>query len=234
MKESIYNLICIYKIISPTNKIYIGQSWNWGKRLSNYRKLSCKGQIKLYSSLKKHGFENHKIEILLELPENITQEALNFYEVYWWRYYKDLQFNMLNIKEPSSHGKHSEESKKKMSNSQKGKKTSEYTKKRLLESNIGRIKSDEERQKISKGNKGKIRTIENKNKIKNTLLKLNLHYRPILMLDLQDNIVEEFRNPKHAGMYFTGDSKQIRNVLAGKAKTYKGYKFIWKLNKKLW
>lgn len=63
----------IYKITSPSNKIYIGQTWDWIKRKSVYRRNACKGQIKLYNSLVKYGFINHILEIIHELPEDIDQ-----------------------------------------------------------------------------------------------------------------------------------------------------------------
>lgn len=56
--------IGIYKITSPSNKIYIGQSTNITRRWDEYRKLQCKPQTKLYHSFKKHGVKNHKFEII--------------------------------------------------------------------------------------------------------------------------------------------------------------------------
>lgn len=54
-------IIGIYKITSPTGKIYIGQSVNIEKRWNSYYKnLSCKEQRIIYNSLKKHGFENYR------------------------------------------------------------------------------------------------------------------------------------------------------------------------------
>jgi len=43
-------MVGIYKIISPTNKIYIGQSTNIENRWIKYKCLDCKVQIKLYRS----------------------------------------------------------------------------------------------------------------------------------------------------------------------------------------
>lgn len=117
-------MIVIYKITSPTSKIYIGQTWDWDNRINDYFYFRCKGQRKLYNSLKKYGFEAHKIEILLIFHDTISQESLDFYEIYWWKYYKDLGFNMLNIKEPGSRGKHSEETKRIISENHKRKKVS--------------------------------------------------------------------------------------------------------------
>lgn len=63
-------IICgIYKITSPTNKIYIGQSKNIYKRWNSYKSLNCKSQPYLYNSLRKHKVKNHKFEIICECEE---------------------------------------------------------------------------------------------------------------------------------------------------------------------
>jgi group I intron endonuclease len=63
-------MIGIYKITSPTNKIYIGQSVDIERRFKEYKRLNCKKQTKLYFSLKKHGVENHVFEILEECSQD--------------------------------------------------------------------------------------------------------------------------------------------------------------------
>ena len=57
-------VIGIYKITSPSNKIYIGQGIDIYIRWNEYKRLKCKRQPKLYASLKKHGVDNHKFEIV--------------------------------------------------------------------------------------------------------------------------------------------------------------------------
>jgi len=59
-------MIGIYKITSPSGKIYIGQTMDVGKRKKSYEKLKCKGQPKLYNSLVKYGFSEHIFEIIEE------------------------------------------------------------------------------------------------------------------------------------------------------------------------
>lgn len=48
-------MIGIYKITSPTNKIYIGQSVNIEKRLKSYKDNLPKSQTLLLRSFLKHG-----------------------------------------------------------------------------------------------------------------------------------------------------------------------------------
>jgi len=165
-------MICIYKITSPTNKINIGQTWDWIKRKSVYKRIACPEQKYLYNSLKKYGFEAHKIEILLILPKTITQLELDFYETYWWKYYKDLGYEMLNIKEPGSRGKLSIETRNKMSISLKalkGSHISNKTREAARKLSTGRVKSKDELQKLSIAHKGKIIPQEMRERIRNKL-----------------------------------------------------------------
>lgn len=76
--------ICgIYKITSPSGKIYIGQAVNIYKRWIPYNSVNCKSQRLLFRSLKKYGVDNHKFEIIEECPE----EMLNDREVYYIKYF---------------------------------------------------------------------------------------------------------------------------------------------------
>lgn len=87
-------MIGIYKITSPTKKVYVGQSIDIEKRFSIYKRLTCKGQIKLYNSFVKHGVENHLFEILCEC--NIHE--LNEKERYYQDLYSCVGKNGLNLK----------------------------------------------------------------------------------------------------------------------------------------
>lgn len=73
----------IYKITSPSNRIYIGKTKNINKRVSYYKKGHCKTQILLYNSIIKYTWENHIFEIL---ESNILNA--NEREKYWIEYYK--------------------------------------------------------------------------------------------------------------------------------------------------
>lgn len=82
--------IGIYKITSPSNKIYIGQSINIEKRFKQYKRLDCKKQPKLFNSLKKYGPENHKFEILEECSVN----ELNFKETFYKSIYDTVTYGL--------------------------------------------------------------------------------------------------------------------------------------------
>ncbi len=152
-KENV--LIGIYKITSPSNKVYIGQSTDLYSRFYIYKKLHCKKQIYLYSSLLKYGIENHKFEIIHICKE----EELNDLEIKYSNIYKstDREFG-LNLREcGGANGKHSKESKLKMSLSSLGKK-----------------KSDEAKLKMSLSKKGVKPFISGKNHSERTKLKMSL------------------------------------------------------------
>ncbi len=72
-------MICIYKITSPTGRIYIGQSKVFELRIKNYKKLRCKTQPKLFKSFLKHGIERHKFEVLEECVIADLTEKEQFY-----------------------------------------------------------------------------------------------------------------------------------------------------------
>jgi group I intron endonuclease len=82
----------IYKITSPTNRIYIGQAVDLDRRYKSYRKYNEKRQIRLYRSIAKYGFLNHKWEII----ELCNKEDLNKRERYWQDYYNVIGKQGLN------------------------------------------------------------------------------------------------------------------------------------------
>jgi hypothetical protein len=62
-------IIGIYKITSPSNKVYIGQAKNLKRRWSAYFGIHEKIiGIKIKNSLKKHGITKHKFEIIEVCP----------------------------------------------------------------------------------------------------------------------------------------------------------------------
>jgi group I intron endonuclease len=79
--------ICgIYKITSPSGRIYIGESVNINKRKRDYSSLNCKIQPKLYNSLRKYGWESHNFEVI----EVCKFDELLCRERYWQDFYDVL------------------------------------------------------------------------------------------------------------------------------------------------
>jgi group I intron endonuclease len=136
-------MIGIYKITSPSNKIYIGQSTDIEKRFSQYLKLNCKFQKRLFNSFTKYGVENHKFEILTLCYE----EQLSIFERDFQEAYDVIGKNGLNciLTNTSSLKKIlSEETRIKMSNSRIGFKFSDESKLKMSIAKKGRKRTEKE------------------------------------------------------------------------------------------
>ena len=126
----------IYKITSPTGKIYIGQSKNIANRFKYYKTYNCKGQIKIYASLIKHKWENHIFEIL----ELCDESKLNERELFYIKFYDTFDTKHgLNLTTGGDVIKCSEETKLKRSNSLKGRTFSQEWKDKIGAKSKGRM-----------------------------------------------------------------------------------------------
>ena len=208
--------IGIYKITSPSNKIYIGQSINIEQRWKKYKDWINHNQPKIYRSIIKYGFENHKFEIIEECDENLLDDR----EIYWKQYYINLigwnNCLFCQLKDGKG-GRRSDETKLKISISNKGRIFSEKSKMKMKISRNKRIISKETGQKISQSKKGikvdSIFTSERNNKLK----------KPIMQFDLNGFLIAEY--PSYI------EAKNITGIksteaLRGKCKTAGG--FIWR------
>ena len=134
-------MVGIYKITNPKGKVYIGQSKNIIKRKNGYKRLECKGQTKLYNSLIKYGWENHKFEIIEECNYKIMNER----EEYYITQYNSIIVG-LNIRGGGvGGGSLSQETKDKISKALKGRKNT-WTKKGIK----GHIYTKEQKEKMRK------------------------------------------------------------------------------------
>ena len=111
----------IYKIESPSGKVYIGQSRRIEDRWSKHR-MSNK-TTKLNSSLAKYGHQNHIFSIIHILPKDIDQQTFDRYEQLYMDLYSECGLELLNIKKAGSNGLFSDESKYKMRLAHLGKPT---------------------------------------------------------------------------------------------------------------
>lgn len=137
MIYSEFNFSGIYMIISPTNRVYIGQSINIKKRLLKYKYGDIKSQHLLRNSIKKYGWKNHKIKIL----KKCEKKDLNYYENTLGMRYNVLSKYNLNLSLPKLNESTyvvKEESRNKISESRKGYVRSEQSKKKQSESRKGK------------------------------------------------------------------------------------------------
>ena len=160
------NKICgIYKITSPSGKVYIGQSMDIKRRFTSYKTLNkSKRQIKLYNSFVKYGVDKHIFEII----EECLVDFLNERERYWQEHYDVLESSKgLNLCLTSTKDKkhlHSEETRNKISESNKGEKCfwygktfTEETKSKMRESRKGYKHTQDSLDKMSLSQKGRVR-----------------------------------------------------------------------------
>ena len=150
-------MIGIYKITSPTGRIYIGQSVDIDYRWNDSRNKNCKSQPRLSRSFLKHGIDNHKFEAI----EECSIESLNEKE----RYYQDLYkciYDGLNCRLTASDGKSgrmSKESRLKMSEAGKRKVMTAEHKEKIKKGNVrpmlGKKHTQESLALMSKNRKGK-------------------------------------------------------------------------------
>lgn len=92
-----YNLIYnmrygyIYKITSPSGRVYIGKTVDFNDRMSSYRCRLAYNQPLLNKSLKKYGFDNHSIEIIQE--GEFEDNELNDLEILKIKEHNSYHFN---------------------------------------------------------------------------------------------------------------------------------------------
>jgi group I intron endonuclease len=198
----------IYKISSPTNKIYIGQSIDIERRFKEYKKLYCMSQRKLYFSLKKYGIEKHIFKILEECTEDMLLER----ETYWKNFYKVLEFPSLCCRIDGKGGKNSKETNKLISQGNTG-----------ISRNKGRKQTDEEknlRSKIRYGYKPLPQHLEN---MRFSMMGKNV--TPILCIN--DN--KSYLSIREAAKILNLNERSIQNHLAGLTKSLKNklqFKYI--------
>lgn len=130
----------IYKIINKVNgKIYIGQTMQKGGFDARYKRNLRKetDNDHLRKSIDKYGIDN--FEIIKEFDIAYSKDELNEKEKYWIKIYNSTNEDYgYNKRHGGDGGRHTDE-----------------TKKKIGEANKGRVKNAEERERISKNRKGK-------------------------------------------------------------------------------
>jgi group I intron endonuclease len=123
----------IYKITSPSGKIYIGQSSNIERRMIEHKYRSKTKNLKLYSSLRKYGIDNHKIDILFLSKDKYEKDRM---ESIYIKYYDTINNGLNHINTLSggcgfSGKKHTEENVLKIKERMNGYKPTKAIEKRM-------------------------------------------------------------------------------------------------------
>lgn len=242
-------MIGIYKITSPSGKVYIGQSTNIKQRWEDYNKMiRCKRQTRLYNSLQKHGPENHIFEIIEECDEKQLLER----ETHWKKYYNVLEIPSLCCRMDGRGGKLGQHTKDKMSKIKLGK-AKKYIYPIIEYNHLGEFKKIWNNY-LDIPNYKDIKKVCLKNsfiRINGSLwrfkynddyslkLELPLSYlnkinrlTPVLQYDLNNNFIKEYKNNSDVTNIFlksinkTSSSASIHACCNNKQKTAFGY--IWK------
>ena len=241
----------IYKITSPSGRVYIGVSRNIELRERNYRNYECVNQKILYNSLKKYGWENHSFDILDEFISN-DDYALGK-EMFWIRSFmscynvypdqrglnatmggsgnfglKMSEETKLKISKGNKGKKRTEEVKKKYSDAKKGVNTywpTEETKAKMSSVRMGMAQSEETKRKLSEWRTGRKFPNINYHTEKRVAMYKAL-YKKVLQYDLNGNFLKEHESVQSAALE-TGVSKgTISGCAKGIIKT--PTKFIFK------
>ena len=211
------------------NKTYVGQTTTLNKRYAQYKCGNPNIKRGIHAAIREHGFDNFDFKILAYAN---SQEELNRKEIEYVRRYKSMIYeNGYNLKEPGgAKGKHSEYSKKIMSEMRKdggshwnGKNHKETTKILISIRNKGKIVTEETKKKISLSKMGK----------GNPNYKLSDSAKLILINKNMDKNSYKFQNIL-TGELFEGtcydfytnfglDSSMVRKLLNGIAKTHKNW-----------
>jgi group I intron endonuclease len=215
-------MIGIYKITSPSNKVYIGQSIDIERRLNSYLKMNhCKQQVRLYNSFKKYGAENHKFEII----EQCSVVILNDRERHYQEIYNtiDKGLNCLLTRTSDKSGMMSIESRNKMSikligNSRsKGLKRTQEQKDLISNRmkgntpwNKGVKRTEEELKKMSLNRKGKMTGEDN--------------YMSNLIVNIETGIF--YFGIREASDAYDGKYHSMRDRLNGKTKNKTSFKCL--------
>jgi group I intron endonuclease len=131
-----------------SNNIYIGRTLCFRKRYNNYATLSCKRQPRLYSSLRKYGFDNHNITVLIKCKP----EELNLWEAFYIKLFDSFNTEYgMNLTSGGDAALHTEQTKEKIRKSNLGRVFSESTLKKISGSKKTAYSLLSEEEKIERG-----------------------------------------------------------------------------------
>jgi group I intron endonuclease len=231
----------IYKITSPTGRIYIGKTTRLNDRISYYRNNNNKSQKMISNSISKYGWDNHIFEVIDESPIDI----LNDLEIKYIKEYNSFHYdnsegmNLTRGGEGLSGRKLSAETIAKQIAKRIGTKRSDVTKKLMSDLKKGKTpsctlnpKTEYFLQQARQNMLGRIVSEDEKNKRKQTRLdRLIKQHESILQINPENNIIvkEWVMLPKDIAHIFSIDDTNIVKCLNGKLNTCRGY--IWRYRK---
>lgn len=144
---------CIYLLISPSYKCYVGKSVNLANRFKQHRlnDRNTEGPA-LHKALNKYGWDNFLKVILETFEDDVEDKYISKREVHWIKYHETFGsqgYNCTKGGEGMSGYKHTKETLRKISLALKGRPCSENAKKAVIKSNKEKVWTHEMRERIS-------------------------------------------------------------------------------------
>jgi len=213
----------IYLLTSPSGKQYVGQSWDYEKRMANYRRGRCKGQPALYNAIAKHGWDNFAAVALVVGIE--TQEALDATEKAFIALLCTVSPHGYNLKlGGDGGGECSAETREKLRESQTGKLASQETRDKMSASQKKRYSENpvtrDTRDKISATHKGKVVSVDTRKKLRAANLGNTPHNKGVVGVSAETSkkmskSAKERKRKPHSKQH----CDSISNALTGKTKS---------------
>jgi len=193
----------IYKITSPSGKIYIGQSENVKYRIRKHIYESKTSNLPIHNAINKYGLDNLDIECIFKCDEKFSKETvkvLNDMEKYYIKFYNSF-YSGYNLTKGGDSTIQNEETKRKIGteNSNPSIETRNKIRESLLKSTRFSAES------IMRIEKAKTKRVASVN--------------------CDGNIIEEFNSISEAAKSVGVSCSNISAHIAGKSKTSCG--FVW-------
>jgi group I intron endonuclease len=209
----------IYKITSPTGRIYIGQTAQTSKgRQRQYRSLRKRdGKSLILRSIRKYGWDAHVFEVV---EDNIPKELLNEKEIYWvakFKTYVEDSLEGMNLTRGGDYRESWKNDKNRVERAKqrRGEKAPNWGKKLLEETKRKIAKSVSEYNKAN----GVKPSAECHKKAKEA------QYVPVVAYDRNGDFIGEYPYIKAAADALGLDRKCVNDTVNGVQKHTKGYFF---------
>ncbi len=217
-------------LISPSKKVYVGQTRNLKRRFKKHKRANGTCRI-LYRAIKKYGWDNFLKVIIEVFDDDVSDNYMNQREIYWIREHEAFGPKGYNCTEGGggvSGHKHSAETRAKLSRANKGRKLSvehiaklkgrkfsaehranlsrANKRRKLMPTYKGRKHSAETRSKMIRTHKGRKHSVETRAKLSRIATK---YYE-----DMSEEAMA-----KHKEKSYQTAKKQMKPVIATEKKT---------------
>jgi len=221
--------VYIYALIDPRDERvrYVGQAVNPARRFRKHL------TDKRFSNRKRAWIDELILlekEPIMEVIEECQKGTVGEREQYWITHFRDLHPDLLNISDGGRYGSWTmgDESRKKISDAQKGRTRSDEHRKKLSDGLKGLTRSDETKKRMSDSKKGCTFTDEHKKKLSDSRKgKPNpRRQRPVAQYALSGSFIQQFPSGKEAGEKTGIDIGNISACVNNRSRQAGGYQ--WK------